>query len=228
MSRIEFMSELAALLADLPIDDRNDALAYYNDYFDDAGVENEGVIIKELVSPAKVAKTIKSELGGTIEEVQESSDVLPDKYAKMTANSSEEQQQQSQDMPKDKNNLLKIILIIAGVCILAPIILPIIAAVFITIVSLLFAVFMFFVSLVLAAVAVIICGISLIVVGILMVIPEIAAGLVCIGVGLLLTAAGLVATRYTVKLCTVVFPGMVRFTVDICRRLVGMTRKAVA
>ncbi|MGF7018554.1 putative membrane protein [Lachnospiraceae bacterium PF1-21] len=213
MSRIEFMNELAALLADLPIDDRNDALAYYNDYFDAAGAENEGAIISELVSPAKVAKTIKSELGGTIKEDQESSDVLPEKY---------------EEMPKDKNNLLKIILIIAGVCILAPIILPIIFAVFITVVSLLFAVFMFFVSLVIAAVAVIICGISLIVAGILMIIPEIAAGLVCIGVGLLLTAAGLVATRYTVKLCTVVFPGLVRFTVDICRRLVGMTRKAVA
>ena len=37
MSRKEFMQQLNRLLADIPESDRQDAIAYYNDYFDEAG-----------------------------------------------------------------------------------------------------------------------------------------------------------------------------------------------
>lgn len=36
MNRIEFMTELASLLQDIPVEERKDAMQYYNDYFDDA------------------------------------------------------------------------------------------------------------------------------------------------------------------------------------------------
>ena len=62
MNRIEFMTELAALLQDVPIEERRDAMKYYNDYFDDAGEENEKQVVEELESPAKVAATIKADL----------------------------------------------------------------------------------------------------------------------------------------------------------------------
>ena len=71
MSRIEFMSELRALLADLSEEERDEALQYYNDYFDDAGAENETSIIKELGSPQKLAATIKAGLFGQNEEESE-------------------------------------------------------------------------------------------------------------------------------------------------------------
>ncbi len=63
MNRIEFMTELAALLQDVPQEERRDAMKYYNDYFDDAGEENEQQVIAELGDPAKVAATIKADLG---------------------------------------------------------------------------------------------------------------------------------------------------------------------
>jgi uncharacterized membrane protein len=62
MSRIEFMRELESLLSDIPIDERNEALQYYNGYFEDAGAEHEEEILKELVSPARVAGIIKADL----------------------------------------------------------------------------------------------------------------------------------------------------------------------
>lgn len=65
MNRIEFMTELAALLQDVPVEERRDAMKYYNDYFDDAGQENEAQVVEELESPAKVAATIKADLGST-------------------------------------------------------------------------------------------------------------------------------------------------------------------
>lgn len=63
MNRIEFMTELAALLQDVPVVERQEAMKYYNDYFDDAGEENEQQVIEELENPSKVAATIKTDLG---------------------------------------------------------------------------------------------------------------------------------------------------------------------
>lgn len=60
MNRLEFMKELARLLADLPKEEKIEVLKYYNGYFDDAGEENETAIIEELGSPAKVAASVKA------------------------------------------------------------------------------------------------------------------------------------------------------------------------
>jgi uncharacterized membrane protein len=62
MSRIDFMNELESLLSDIPIEERKEALQYYNDYFEDAGADHEEEIIKELVSPQRVASIIKADL----------------------------------------------------------------------------------------------------------------------------------------------------------------------
>lgn len=67
MNRVEFMAQLERLLFDLPENERQDALCYYNDYFDDAGEENEGDIIQELGSPGKVAAIIRSSYRGGAE-----------------------------------------------------------------------------------------------------------------------------------------------------------------
>ena len=60
MSRKEFMERLEKLLEDISDSEREEALQYYNDYFDDAGVENEAEVIRELVSPEQVAQKIKA------------------------------------------------------------------------------------------------------------------------------------------------------------------------
>lgn len=62
MNRQKFMNELEALLRDIPENDRLDAIAYYHDYFDEAGKENEELVLRELGSPKKVADTIKAGL----------------------------------------------------------------------------------------------------------------------------------------------------------------------
>ncbi|HKM04016.1 MAG TPA: DUF1700 domain-containing protein [Lachnospiraceae bacterium] len=59
MNRVEFMKQLEALLFDISSSEKEEAIQYYSDYFDDAGVENEAYVINELGSPEKVAATIK-------------------------------------------------------------------------------------------------------------------------------------------------------------------------
>ena len=74
MNRAEFMGRLAELLNDVPPAEREEAIQYYNDYFDDAGVENESGVIASLGTPEELARTIKAGLndGGNGGEFTES------------------------------------------------------------------------------------------------------------------------------------------------------------
>ena len=63
MSRDDFIRQLEMLLEDVPQEEKQEALSYYQSYFEDAGTENEERILRELESPQKVAATIKADLG---------------------------------------------------------------------------------------------------------------------------------------------------------------------
>jgi len=62
MTKLEFMKELESLLLDIPLEERDEALKYYNGYFEDAGEDHEEEIIAELGSPKQVADIIKADL----------------------------------------------------------------------------------------------------------------------------------------------------------------------
>ena len=58
MNRFEYMRRLEALLSDISPSEKEEALTYYNDYFNDAGQENEQQVISELGKPFALAKSI--------------------------------------------------------------------------------------------------------------------------------------------------------------------------
>ena len=60
MTRAEFLAQLRAALSDFPDEEREDALNFYEEYFNEAGPSNEGVVLAELGSPAKVARIIRA------------------------------------------------------------------------------------------------------------------------------------------------------------------------
>lgn len=62
MNRKEFIDKLDYLLQDIEDIEREEALQYYEDYFDEAGSENESQVIKDLGSPERVAAIIKAGL----------------------------------------------------------------------------------------------------------------------------------------------------------------------
>ena len=66
MNRDEFLNRLSELLGDVNDAEREEALKYYRDYFDEAGVINEQNVINELISPENVAETIKQGLGDEV------------------------------------------------------------------------------------------------------------------------------------------------------------------
>ncbi len=63
MNKEEYMQRLADALEGVPQSEKEEALQYYNDYFDDAGAETIQGVMKSLGSPENLAQTIKGEQG---------------------------------------------------------------------------------------------------------------------------------------------------------------------
>ena len=72
MRKEEFLERLEMLLSDISEEEREEAMAFYRSYFEDAGIGNEARIIEELESPENVAETIKRDLGMVTVTTQES------------------------------------------------------------------------------------------------------------------------------------------------------------
>jgi len=61
MNRASFLKKLRGKLQRLPAHEINIALAYYEEYFDEAGEENEQKVIQQLGSPSHVASQIMAD-----------------------------------------------------------------------------------------------------------------------------------------------------------------------
>lgn len=246
MNRIEFMTELAALLQDIPEYERVDAMKYYNDYFDDAGEENEQEVIAELESPQKVAANIKADLGGQMADAGEYTETgyqdtrfddrempagreIPEQENgneyHYQDNSTSYVQAENKSQPRT-SKALKIILIIAILVAAAPVLIPVAIGIAAVILGGLAAIFSVFIAIVVTFAAIAIVGVILVFSGIVSLIPEIAVGLALLGTGLILTVIGIIGTTAGVRLCMIAFPGIVRGIVWICRW--PFHRKAVA
>lgn len=74
MNKKQYLDELSFLLLDIAEEEREDALSFYENYFDEAGIENEAKVIAELGEPSKVAAIIKDSIQGHFEESIEAGD----------------------------------------------------------------------------------------------------------------------------------------------------------
>lgn len=61
MNKYEFLSQLRAALSTLPKEEREAAMSYYEEFFSDAGEENEQAVIASLGTPEELARSIISE-----------------------------------------------------------------------------------------------------------------------------------------------------------------------
>lgn len=257
MNRIQFMTELAALLQDISVEERVEAMKYYNDYFDEAGEENEEEIVRELGSPAKVAAEVKAGLGeassdaGEFRETgytdtrfeqkeapaypeqEKDSDEAGGGTEKQQGKYTREEQRSNNNWDtgseetKQKNTGLKIVLIILVILVGLPVIVPAGIALICAAVAVVVAVVALFAGLAFASVMVVLLGVTLVGAGIACLIPEASAGLVLIGGGLITFVIGLIMTVASVRACMIVLPGFFRGIINLIRRPFHR-RKAVA
>ena len=64
MTREEYMTALKNNIQSLTVDEQNEALQYYSDYFDDA--DDDAKVMEELGSPEEVAKVIRERFSNTL------------------------------------------------------------------------------------------------------------------------------------------------------------------
>lgn len=191
MNRQEFMNQLEYLLRGIPASEREDALAYYNDYFDEAGAENEAQVIQELGSPEAVAEKILVDVqqDGARQARGEYSSPEPDEYEKRgweQETATPHMSNEKKKMDKSTKILLVIILILTF-----PIWIGVVAGLFGVAVGVIGALFGIVVGFIGAAFGLVVGGVACMIGGIVCLVTAPVDGLVSIGVGAILAALGL-------------------------------------
>lgn len=197
MSRKEFMERLEELLRDIPDNEREEALQYYNDYFDDAGIENEAEVIRDLGSPEQVAQKLKAGLGelasvGTPEPGQG------------------ERKETEKEKTKKEAGFWKILSIVLLCILAAPVVLPLAGVLLLAAVTVVLALFGAIAGIVLSGFAILLAGIAVLGVGIVQTFATPAIGIAAAGVGCVVAAVGVLLSFATVWCCIRVIPWLIR------------------
>lgn len=228
MNRLEFMKELEALLSDMPQSEREEALQYYNDYLNDAGVENEQEVLDSLGTPQDLAKVIKEGLndggeGGEFTETGYKNEAfgksLKNEIAKkerIKKDSAEKKSETSGRKPLSGGMIALLVIL----CIIAfPVLAGIAAGVLGAGVGIFGGILGLVVGVAAAAIALFAAAVILIGFGIATLATVPLAGLCFIGVGILLAGFSLFFLWLTVWIFAVAIPWVIRWIVKICGRL---------
>lgn len=215
MSRKAFMARLDELLADITEAEKDEALSYYEEYFEDAGPENEEEVIQSLGSPEKVAATIKA---GLSENAQEEGEFSETGYT----NSYYDVKDEVATINKRKGLggigtggwVIILILCLFALPILGPLLLGIAGTIFgilVAIAAVIFAVLVTGVALVAAAIGLIVAGFASLIAAPIVGIALIGAALVVAGIGILAAILGF-------WVVTKLIPPLFRGLVDLIRK----------
>ena len=215
MNKAEFLHQLEQLLSDVTPYERTEALNYYEEYFTDAGVENEQRILLELGSPWQVAQSIREGLQPGMSYANNSSTQIPPytevppykdvppyaetpPYAEMPQYSDRE----------EKNGLptWAVVLIVIGCIFASPVLLGLFAAALGLLVGLIGVIIGFGA----AGVALVVAGVTVVIAGIINCTLFPMSGIVLAGAGLIVFALGILFMMFTVWLCGFALPGIFR------------------
>ena len=223
MNRQEFIERLKELLGDLSEEERQEAIQYYEDYFADAGEENEERVIEELGSPEKVALMIREGLqgedgGSEYRETGYAQTRYEEREVPQSRHSNEEREQSRNQKPWTSRPL-KILLIILIICVGFPVVIPVIGGIVFGALGILCELFGIFFAFVIFSFGLCIAGVALVVSGIVAMFPALPVGLLISGIGMLLLAVGIIAAMASIKLSMVAVPALFRCFVNTGRRI---------
>lgn len=226
MNRTDFMNQLESLLQNISPAEREEALQYYNEYFNDAGEENEQSVIEALGNPAKVAENIKKDLYGNGYGEAVFRQSIPDdkalvEYQQVSDNNATVE---NEVIVEKKNNKLPtgIIVLIIVLCILAaPFIVGIASGILGAVVGIVTGWFGLIIGFGAAAAALIIVMLVLAIVGVISMFSDVLVGIAMLGAGLLCGGLGLLFLMLTVALAGIATPAICRGIASLCRAIFG-------
>ena len=219
MNREDFLMRLSSLLQDVSEAEREEALQYYEDYFDDAGKDKEEEIIDSLGSPAEVAKNIKKELFGI--ETEEEISTEDRKLTKYGSQAQREEEQKKATLPTWVWVLIVISLILLSPGIIGGVgtVIAVICALAVAWFSMIFGFGMAAVVLLGGMVGLFIVGFAGVTVSPMGTVGLIGGGLICGGIGILFL-------MLTVAMAGAATPAIWRGLVKLCKWIGSLfTRK---
>lgn len=219
MNREDFLMRLSSLLQDVSEAEREEALQYYEDYFDDAGKDKEEEIIDSLGSPAEVAKNIKKELFGI--ETEEEISTEDRKLIKYGSQAKREEEQKKATLPTWVWVLIVISLILLSPGIIGGVgtVIAVICALAVAWFSMIFGFGMAAVVLLVGMVGLFIVGFAGVTVSPMGTVGLIGGGLICGGIGILFL-------MLTVAMAGAATPAIWRGLVKLCKWIGSLfTRK---
>lgn len=239
MSKEIFLRDLSRFLSDIPQEEREQALKYYEDYFEDAGPENEQQVIKELGSPIDIAKQIKSVNHENIEYGQgtdfHKSSSYPDLYSQeKSQNSGNAGENYSQNVYSQKTAQYqqtaqkkswtqepgKVALVVILAVLAIPVGIPLISAAFGLIIGLAAVIFALFVTVFVLGIGLAVTGIACIIAAFgLLPIYSAASSILIAGIGLVLLTIGIFICWVGILFCIKFFPALVNVIIKCCHSI---------
>lgn len=222
MNRIDFMKQLESLLQNISPTEREEALQYYNDYFNDAGAENEQAVIEALGNPAKVAENIKRDIygagyGDAVYQKPQAQDRAVVQYQQTGT-----QQAKAEPPKKDGMPAWAIVLIVIGVIIMSPAILGVAGGFLGTAAGIIIAWFALIVGFGVAAVSLFVVLLVLLITGVICLWTDPLVGMALIGGGLICGGIGILFLMLTVAMAGIVTPAIFN---GLCRLFGGKSKQ---
>lgn len=224
MNRTEFMRQLEALLQDISFAERKEALQYYDDYFNDAGEENEQDVIAALGTPARVAQNIKRELSGNSgENIYERASANRNEIVKYGQPAVREEKEESKSENKSENKLsTEMIVLIVVLCILAsPLLLGVGSGALGILAGAVASWFALILGFGVAAIVLVCLMFVLVISGILCLVSSPIQGIGVIGGGLICGGLGLLFLMLTVAMAGIATPAICKGIAKLCRNIFG-------
>lgn len=203
MNKAEYIAALRREIQALSEDEREEAILYYTEYFDDAGPEKEADIIAELGTPEELGRYILTKFS-----------CVPETAGGARGRTGKRRAQPSGGASADGMSAgIKILLII----ITFPFWFPVIATVFGVMFGLFVAMLAVGCSVFIAACAVLLAGIVAGVTGFVTAFSAPLPGILVVGTGFILAGIGLLFTVFGVWVCAKCVPAIIRGFVSLCR-----------
>lgn len=226
MNRLEFMQKLEQALADVSEEERQEALQYYRDYLDDAGLTEADQVPESLGTPEKIAESIRGSVAGEPESgsftergfgVEDGRNYPAKRQENYYENQTSFVQDSRESGKKPANGWKMIAILLLGI-LFSPIWIPLgicVLALFFTFFMILVALFA---ALVAVGVALLAGGIGVVIWGFTQIGVSVPGAVVLIGAGLLMTALGFLFTAFFGWIFVKAVVAMFRWLVALCRK----------
>lgn len=232
MKKTEFIEQLNELLQEVEEEEKEEALEYYKDYLEEAGISDDTEMPESFGTPQRVAQTVKDGLSGKFEEKAEFTERgfrnfeekrnQVDSFGGVIKSEDRAYQNKEKEYEEQKHKrrmgLGIILLIIAAVVVGGPVAISVLAVLLVlffcgVIVTLAGVIAATTVGVSLLITGAILCG-----VGIVKLLAVPFAGIVLIGGGLVSMSVGLLGLIAGIQMALKVLPKVFRKSIEMCKK----------